>query len=218
MLAKIDNQKKTLINLFYLQKLFTSTLRTETPFNCDKNRLLSLHKPLYGFRTERKEAFWDIPRTDLHKRGVHRLPNFSRQISGDCPYIYLVRARCGRVIARNGICVAPGRSRPTAVSGIARSHQCPPSPVARRRPPSAVSTHASSFRVAHRDSAVAGTPRVVPWNPRAPYTAYATLCGVDNPREDLKSYPEYIVFALEKSQWIVTISIALVRWSIYLSK
>lgn len=53
----------------------------------------------------------------------------------------VARARSGRVVARNGICVAPGRSRPHCRRH--RDHplsltQCPPSLVARRRPPSAV--------------------------------------------------------------------------------
>lgn len=160
---------------------------SETPFiiSCDKNHWFRrVYEPLYGFRAREKfSEQYPSHRSSSQTESPQVVKLFASDTrpSVHLPYV-LAGARCGRVVARNGICVAPGRSRPTAVSGIARSHQCPPSPVARRRPPSAVSTHASSSRVARRDSTAAGTPRVVPRNPRAPYTAYTTPCEVDNPR------------------------------------
>lgn len=119
-----------------------------------------------------------------------------RGVEGGCAERNLCRA--GSVVAH--------RRPHSAVAGIARSHhQCPPSPVARRRPPSAVhSPPTRPPRAASRDSAAAAVPR----DPRPPYTAHTTH-GVDNPQESPGYLSRVRCTCSGESQRIVALSIPL---------
>lgn len=184
--AKID-VGKAFLNSFHLQEFVT-----------------------FQPRRERKKIFGHFSRIFLTDRSsqVAKLSASDIRLSVHLPYVG--RGRGARGCGMESVSRRVSRG-PTAVAGIARSHQCLPSPVARRRPPSTVHP-----RVRFKSRLRHGGHRRVPQDPRAPlYCSHDPRRSI-NPRGG-SNFSLSTLHPFRENQWIVTHSILLVRRPIYLS-